>query len=558
MTDTNVSIDCGWGNILIAPTFDSSNSLVDELASEDEGRRDIAFYVDNPHVVLALSPQKLFLDPSDTLRLDLDDYERAECPAGIVIERVDSVEEATAINNLYRVCNMVPSQDHFIWRHRESKKLIYLIARDESSGDVIGTVMGIDHFECFGDEQAGSSLWCLAVDPQAKQPGIGAALVNALALYFKMMKRKTMDLSVIHDNHQAIGLYQKMGFRAIRLFAVKNKNAFNEALFIGPDLDETLDPYNQIIVDEARARGISVEVLDPRDGYFVLSRGGKSVTCRGSLTELTSAVAMSRCQNKLVTHQWLRRANLRTPAFLLAGDPQQHQAFLARHKVLVVKPSTGEQGKGITVGITDIDELEKAIEKAQRYGEQVLIESFHAGEDLRIIVINGEVVAAATRKPPQIVGDGQRTVEELIHIQSRRRMAATDGESKIPVDSETERCLGDFGYRLDSVIPAGESITVRRTANVHTGGTIHDVTEQLHPRLKQAAIDAAQHLDIPVVGLDFIVEAPDREHYIIIEANERAGLANHEPQPTAQKFIDLLFPLSAAVPLRHHPLAVAS
>ena len=88
---------------------------------------------------------------------------------------------------------------------------------------------------------------------------------------------------------------------------------------------------------------------------------------------------------------------------------------------------------------------------------------------------------------------------------------------------------------------------MRKTANLHAGGTIHDVTASLHPVLAAAATDAATVIDIPVVGLDFIVRAVDEPDYVIIEANERPGLANHEPQPTAQRFIDLLFPQSEAI-----------
>ncbi|MDJ0872735.1 MAG: N-acetylglutaminylglutamine synthetase, partial [Gammaproteobacteria bacterium] len=101
------------------------------------------------------------------------------------------------------------------------------------------------------------------------------------------------------------------------------------------------------------------------------------------------------------------------------------------------------------------------------------------------------------------------------------------------------------GYSLESVLPENERLVVRKTANLHTGGTIHDVTDKLHPTLRTAAIDAARALDIPVTGLDLIVPATDGPDYAIIEANERPGLANHEPQPTAERFIDLLFPQTA-------------
>jgi D-alanine-D-alanine ligase-like ATP-grasp enzyme len=87
---------------------------------------------------------------------------------------------------------------------------------------------------------------------------------------------------------------------------------------------------------------------------------------------------------------------------------------------------------------------------------------------------------------------------------------------------------------------------VRRTANLHTGGTIHDVTDRLHPALAVAAVAVAWAIDIPVIGVDLVVEAADRPDFVVIEANEQPGLANHEPQPTAERFVDLLFPETAA------------
>jgi GNAT-family acetyltransferase (TIGR03103 family) len=188
--------------------------------------------------------------------------------------------------------------------------------------------------------------------------------------------------------------------------------------------------------------------------------------------------------------------------------------------------------------------LSEAIERAAAVGGHVVIEEFCAGQDMRIVVIGYKVVAAAIRKPAQIVGDGVSTVSQLIERQSARRAAATGGESRIPVDAETERCLAGQGLSYESVLENGKAVYVRKTANLHTGGTIHDVTAELHPVLRDAAETAARALRIPVVGLDFLVPAPDSEQYVIIEANERPGLANHDPQPTAQRFVDLLFPFT--------------
>ena len=98
------------------------------------------------------------------------------------------------------------------------------------------------------------------------------------------------------------------------------------------------------------------------------------------------------------------------------------------------------------------------------------------------------------------------------------------------------------GYSLEKILPKDKVIRVRKTANLHTGGTIHDVTSSLNPKLIEAAVIGARELEIPVVGFDFLVPSVEADEYVIVEANERPGLANHEPQPTAQKFIDLLFP----------------
>ena len=139
------------------------------------------------------------------------------------------------------------------------------------------------------------------------------------------------------------------------------------------------------------------------------------------------------------------------------------------------------------------------------------------------------------------------TVRELIEKQSRRRAAATHGESTIPLDGETVRTLARAGFGLDDVLPAGRELTVRKTANLHTGGTIHDVTADLHPDLCRAAEAGARALQIPVVGFDFLVPDVAGPDYVIIEANERPGLANHEPQPTAERFIALLFPQTKTI-----------
>ncbi len=542
----NAVTDCGWGRLLFGQTFTDLEQLASQLQEERPGKRDVALYLSDPHVVLSHAPQDLFLDPSHTFRLWFERYQYSlRRPKGFRVRLLNSRDDGEAIERLYIRRRMVPPGVDFIWANRASKVLTYWVAEDEQDGGILGVVTGVDHLLAFGDPENGASLWALAVDPQAPHPGIGETLVRQVIEYYQARGRAFLDLSVMHDNVQAIRLYRKLGFERIPAFALKNKNAYNEPLFMGPQPHATLNPYAMIIVNEARRRGIGVEVIDAEAGYFALVLGGRRIVCRESLSELTTAVAMSRCDDKMVTHRLLKRAGLRVPEQAVVEALDQAEAFLSRYSRIVVKPARGEQGAGISVDITDPETLHEAIQLARKVCDKVLLEELITGEDLRIIVIDYQVVAAAVRRPPQVTGTGQHSIRELIQAQSRRRRAATGGESSIPLDAETTRCCSQAGYALDDILPAGSSLTVRKTANLHTGGTIHDVTAELHPRLAEDAVAAARALAIPVTGLDFIVPSVSGPDYAIIEANERPGLANHEPQPTAERFIDLLFPQTA-------------
>ncbi|MDR4493894.1 MAG: N-acetylglutaminylglutamine synthetase [Nitrospirales bacterium] len=539
----NVVVDCGWGRLIFAHTFKGPKEVASTLLEERPGRRDIAFYSRDPHVVLALHPHKLFLDPSHTFRLWLPDYQSIAKPIReFEITPIQSEADAMGLNRIYAARGMVTVDSDFLMKHRRSRTLCYLVAKDPMTHEVIGVIMGVNHRLLFDDPEKGSSIWSLAVDPQTHHPGIGEALIRQSAEQMKSRGCRYVDLSVFHDNREAIALYEKLGFYRIPAFVVKTRNTINEKLFSGPLPDQRLNPYATIIVNEARRRGIDIDVLDPEAGYFQLTFGGRSITCRESLSELTSAIAMSRCADKMLTRRVLQEAGLSVPAQMMADGRKKNDVFLRQYQSIVVKPVTGEQGIGVSVDIRRAKEMEAAIAFAGRLGDRVLLEQYVKGEDLRIVLINYEVVAAAVRRPPRITGTGNHTIAQLIERQSQRRARLTGGESRIPLDGETKRCLKEHGYGLSDILPKGKVISARKTANLHTGGTIHDVTAKINPGLAAAAVIGAEALAIPVVGLDFIVENISKPRYVIIEANERPGLANHEPQPTAERFIDLLFP----------------
>ena len=546
----DVVLELGWGRLIFGQTFADAEKLAEVLRGETHGRRDICIYARESHVLVALAPAELFIDPSHTYRLRFSDGdESTPSPIGITVRTLTQEADADAVNRVYVRCGMVPAPTAVIWdNHLHADAVDYLVAmRDD--GTVVGTVTGVDHKRLFSDPEDGSSLWTLAVDPTANVPGVGEALTRALADIFRERGRAYMDLSVAHDNVAAIALYEKLGFQRVPVLAVKRKNAINEPLFTHPpETVDDLNPYARIIADEAMRRGIQVEVLDAGAGEMRLTHGGRSVVTRESLSEFASAVAMSRCDDKRQTRRIVSEAGIAVARGRLATFDEEDHAFLAEVGDVVVKPTRGEQGKGITVGVDGTRDLDAALARAREQHPEVLIEQRAKGDDLRLVVIDGKVVAAALRMPAEVIGTGHHTVRELIETQSRRRAAATGGESRIPLDEVTEATVADAGWSFGDVLPEGQCLRVRRTANLHQGGTIHDVTAEVNPELCRVAVSAAEAIGIPVTGIDLLVPDVRGADYVFIEANERPGLANHEPQPTAAAFIDYLFPSNPGLP----------
>jgi D-alanine-D-alanine ligase-like ATP-grasp enzyme len=193
--------------------------------------------------------------------------------------------------------------------------------------------------------------------------------------------------------------------------------------------------YAQILIDEAQKRGIDIEILDEHANLFALRYKGQTVMCRESLTEKTSAIAMAICADKSLTHRWLRRAGIAVPhhekikmraeSLQALQETSCHPAtecanqeleewqkavrFMRKWKRIVVKPAHGEQGKGVTVDISDEETLKAAIKRAQQFDDELIIEQFIQGKDVRIVVINYQFVAAIERIPASIQGDGTHT-----------------------------------------------------------------------------------------------------------------------------------------------------
>jgi cyanophycin synthetase len=280
---------------------------------------------------------------------------------------------------------------------------------------------------------------------------------------------------------------------------------------------------------------------------------------RASETSNTSAIAVDACQEKPLTNHMLRVVGVPVPD----GRPvaSADEAWAVAQEVglpVVVKPESGNQGKGVSVNLNSEAEVRSAYEIARLFRGDVLVERQIDGADYRLLVVNGKMVAAARRDPAQVVGDGQRTVRELVEAVNRdprRRDGHSSSLTRIRLDSAADLVLAQQGLTLDAVPEPGRAVRLRSNANLSTGGTATDVTDDVHPSNAHLAELAAQILALDVAGIDVIcrdIARPLREQGgAIVEVNAAPGLRMHldpasgTPRKVGVPIVGMLFPRDA-------------
>jgi D-alanine-D-alanine ligase-like ATP-grasp enzyme len=311
-------------------------------------------------------------------------------------------------------------------------------------------------------------------------------------------------------------------------------------------LFKALTPYTTTLTDEALRRGICVTLInpDPDLPVFDLSLGGHSVRCFNALTDQVGAATYHLVNNKRACNGWLRRARIPVPAQIPYDDthPEAALDFLRDHAPVVVKPCMQWGGRGVSMGVRTPAELGAAVRFARRYESDVVVEETVPGDDLRVILVDGELAAAIRRHPASVIGDGTHTVLQLIRRQNARRRKE-DPSNVIPWNAETRRNLAELGRSADDVPAAGESVRVRLTNNYHTGGTVDVVTGHVPPRALALAQRVARDLRLPLVGVDFLI---DRRRCTVIEVSPDMAISPPEGATVARRFLDYLFPCTAA------------
>jgi cyanophycin synthetase len=314
-------------------------------------------------------------------------------------------------------------------------------------------------------------------------------------------------------------------------------------------------PSTGSIIEEAKKRNIPIIRLD-NESLVQLGYGAKLRRIEATITSHTSSLAVDVAGDKSKTKKLLQDANLPVPFGEVIRDIEDLKDTIeAIGYPIVIKPLEGNHGKGATIDIQDWEHAACAFYRAQKYGQQVIVEKFIQGSDYRILVVNNKFVAAALRTPAYVKGDGIHSIQELIDRENRdpRRGAGHDNIlTEIKADEVTLELLKKKGYTLDTVVPKNEEVTLKPTANLSTGGTATDVTDEVHPQNISCFERIARNIGLDICGIDVMaptLSTPLRENGgAVLEVNAAPGFRMHveptngRPRNVAKPVVDMLFP----------------
>lgn len=316
-----------------------------------------------------------------------------------------------------------------------------------------------------------------------------------------------------------------------------------------------LGPTTRSLVEAAQRRGIPVLRLNDQS-LIQFGHGSRQKRIRASITGDTSQIAVDIAGNKNLTKTLLGEAGLPVPrGAVVRSEAEAIEQARRLRKPLVIKPLDGNHGRGVTTGLRDEDAVRAAFHLAAQHSRRVIVEQQIPGNDHRILVVGGKVVAVAERVPAQVVGDGFHSVEQLIGFLNqdpRRGVGHENVLTRIVVDEAMTALLAKTGRTPGTVPMAGETVLLRDTANLSTGGTAVDRTDVIHPANVAIAEQAAAVVGLDVCGIDFLtpdISRPVRETGGgIVEVNAAPGFRMHlepssgKPRDVAGPVIDALFP----------------
>jgi cyanophycin synthetase len=352
-------------------------------------------------------------------------------------------------------------------------------------------------------------------------------------------------------------------------YAAKASVAICEALIAGEDYDleediqemrelresQRLGPSTGSIVEEAASRGIPWIRLN-QYSLCQLGYGANQKRIQATVTSETSSIGVELACDKEDTKYLLEQAEVEVPrGDIISKERSLKDACDYVGYPLVIKPVDGNHGRGITVDVQSYDHALEAFKAAQQVSRRVIVEKFITGKDYRLLVINHVLVAAAIRTPAHVIGDGKNTVKQLIdkvNEDPRRGYGHENVLTMITINDLTKTIIKDAGYTEDSILPEGERLILKDTANLSTGGTAEDVTDIVHPSNVSMVERISKIIDLDICGIDImtsdITKPLSETGGAVLEVNAGPGFRMHLapttglPRNVAAPVVDKLFP----------------
>ena len=316
-----------------------------------------------------------------------------------------------------------------------------------------------------------------------------------------------------------------------------------------------LGPSTASLVNAAEERDIPWIRLN-RYSLVQFGHGKYQQRIQATTTGRTGNIAVELAGDKEETNGILRDLGLPVPEQRIVR--RASEAVRAAKRIgfpVVLKPLDGNHGRGVSINLKTDEEVELGFQKAAEHGRTIIVESYIEGFDHRLLVVNGELVAAAKREPGHVVGDGKHSIAELVDIVNedpRRGVGHEKVLTRLEFDHQAERLLMKSGYDKDTVLKMGEVVYLRSTANLSTGGTAQDVTDIIHPDNREMAIRAIRAIGLDIGGVDFLTNDISLSYReaggAICEVNAGPGFRMHvapsegTPRDVAGPVIDMLFP----------------
>ncbi len=320
---------------------------------------------------------------------------------------------------------------------------------------------------------------------------------------------------------------------------------------------DRLGPSTGSIIEEAESRGIPWIRLN-KYSLCQLGYGANQKRIQATVTSETSSIGVELACDKEDTKHLLEQAEVEVPkGEIISKESSLKAACDYVGYPLVIKPIDGNHGRGITVDINTYEEALEGYHEAKAISRRVIVEKYITGEDFRLLVINHVLVAAAKRTPAHVIGNGKNTIVELVEEVNKdpRRGYGHEKElTAITINSLTKTIIADAGYTEDSVLPDGERLILKDTANLSTGGTAEDVTDRVHPANVSMAERISKIIDLDICGIDIMASAISKPLSetggAVLEVNAGPGFRMHLapttglPRNVAAPVVDKLFPNS--------------